>query len=153
MFRKAIFPGSYIQGAGAIGELPALLERLGGKEMVLASPSVMEKVLPRCGLDLEAQGIRTLTFRRECCEEELVRVSRAISEHQAEVLVGMGGGKTIDTAKIAVERACAPDQSIHHEEGTITPDKVLDAMGQARRSSGTAHTAGRRCSRNAWTVS
>lgn len=37
------------------------------------------------------------------------------------------------------EKACAPDQPIHHEAGVIAPEKVLDAMlaadalGQGRR--------------------
>jgi glycerol dehydrogenase len=26
------------------------------------------------------------------------------------------------------EKACAPDEYIHHEAGTITPEKVLHAM-------------------------
>ncbi len=29
MFKKAVFPGKYIQGVGAIGELPALIDLLG----------------------------------------------------------------------------------------------------------------------------
>ena len=28
----------------------------------------------------------------------------------------------------AAEKACAPDQPIHHEAGVITPQRVLDAM-------------------------
>ena len=51
MFKKAVFPGKYIQGAGAIGELPALVELPGKQGLMLASPSVNERVLPRCGVD------------------------------------------------------------------------------------------------------
>lgn len=29
MFRKAVFPGKYIQGVDAMGELPALVDLLG----------------------------------------------------------------------------------------------------------------------------
>jgi glycerol dehydrogenase len=41
---------------------------------------------------------------------------------------------------VAAEKACAPEQPIHHEAGTITSKKVLnamlaaDAMGKARKS-------------------
>lgn len=108
MLRKAVFPGKYIQGAGAIGELPALVERLGGRGMVLASSAVMTKVLPRCGLDLGPGHVPTELFRGECCEEELSRLSKIIAERQVKVLVGMGGGKAIDTAKIAADRAGIP---------------------------------------------
>ena len=108
MFKKAVFPGKYIQGVGAIGELPALVKLLGKQGLILASPSVKEKVLPKCGLDVNAQSIDTDLFRGECCEEELVRVAGVIKQKQADVLVGMGGGKTIDTAKIVADRLNIP---------------------------------------------
>jgi len=108
MFRKAVFPGRYIQGAGAIGELPALMDGLGERGLVLASRSVIDKVLPRCCLDLDAMSVLIDRFGGECCEEELVRLSKVISEHRIDVLAGMGGGKTIDTAKIAADRAGIP---------------------------------------------
>ncbi len=108
MFKKAVFPGKYIQGVGAIGELPALIKLLGKQGLILASPSVMDKVLPACGIDLKAQAIHTESFRRECCEAELARVSGIIAQKQVDVLVGMGGGKTIDTAKIVADRAGIP---------------------------------------------
>jgi glycerol dehydrogenase len=108
MFKKAVFPGKYIQGVGAVCELPALIELLGKKGMILASPSVIEKVLPRSGLNLERQTIHTTSFLGECCEEELARLSLIITQKKVGVLVGMGGGKTIDSAKIAADRANIP---------------------------------------------
>lgn len=108
MFKKATFPGKYIQGAGAIGELPRLIELLGKQGLVLASPSVKSKVLPKCGIDFAARAIRVETFGRECCEKELARLAALIAQEHVDVLVGMGGGKTIDTAKIAADRANIP---------------------------------------------
>jgi len=108
MLRKAVFPGKYIQGVGAIGELPALTQRFGTRGLILASRSVREQVLPGCGLDCRALGISVEAFGGECCEEELARVAGIIRETHADVLVGMGGGKTIDTAKIAADRAGVP---------------------------------------------
>jgi len=68
MSKKAVFPGKYVQGAGAVRELPALVDLLGKKGLILASPSVSSKVLPQCGIDLGARGIPTESFRGECCE-------------------------------------------------------------------------------------
>ena len=108
MFKKAVFPGKYIQGVGAIGELPALIEVLGKRGLIVASPSVKDKVLPACGVGWSAQAIPVELFRGECCEDELARLSAAITQKRVDVLVGMGGGKTIDTAKIAADRAGIP---------------------------------------------
>ena len=108
MFKKAVFPGKYIQGVGAIGELPALIDLLGKQGLILASPSVKDKVLPECGIDLSAQAIHIELFRGECCEDELARLSAIVTQKHVDVLVGMGGGKTIDTAKIVADRADIP---------------------------------------------
>jgi len=108
MFKKAVFPGKYVQGEGAVNELPAMLAALGGRGLILASSSVIGKVLPKSGLVPTDHGILVEPFYGECCEEELTRLSDVINDKQVDVLVGMGGGKTIDTAKIAADRAHIP---------------------------------------------
>jgi glycerol dehydrogenase len=108
MFKKAVFPGKYIQGVGAIGELLALVQLLGKRGLILASPSVKENVLPQCDTDLTGKGIDIDEFHGECCEEELSRLATVMTQRHVDVLVGMGGGKTIDTAKIAADRAGIP---------------------------------------------
>jgi glycerol dehydrogenase len=108
MLKKAVFPGKYIQGVGALGELPALLESLGKQGLILASPTVHQRILPACGIDWAARSTLVESFRGECCEAELARLSGVIQQKQVDVLVGMGGGKTIDTAKIAADRANIP---------------------------------------------
>ena len=108
MYKKAVFPGKYIQGVGAINELPALIELLGKKGLIFASPSVGAKVLPTCGVDMSAHAIHIELFQGECCEGELVRLSTIITQKCVDVLVGMGGGKTIDTAKIVADRMGIP---------------------------------------------
>ncbi len=108
MFKKAVFPGKYIQGAGAVGELPALISLLGTQGLIFASPSVQSKVLPCCSIDWDERGIPVEVFHGECCENELRRLSSIIATMRADVLVGAGGGKTIDTVKIAADRAGIP---------------------------------------------
>lgn len=108
MFKKAVFPGKYIQGAGAIGELPALIDLLGKQGMILASPTVKNRVLPKCGIDPAAAEIHVELFRGECSRSEVGRVSDIAAKKQAGVLIAMGGGKVIDTAKIVADQANIP---------------------------------------------
>lgn len=108
VFSKAVFPGKYIQGYGALSELPSLIGLFGKKGLLLASPSAKNKVLPKCGIDLSTRGISVEQFRGECSEDEVSRVSAIMAKERVDVLVGMGGGKTIDTAKIAADRANIP---------------------------------------------
>lgn len=103
MLNKVMFPGKYIQGVGALKELPSLIKLFGRQGMILASPTAHQKILPDSGMDLNAVLVER--FSGECCEKELSRLAAVIQEKNVDVLVGMGGGKTIDTAKIAADRA------------------------------------------------
>jgi glycerol dehydrogenase len=108
MLKKALFPGKYIQGVGALRELPALVEMFGGKGLILASSTSRDKILPESGIDLNAGSLSVEPFSGECCESELARLAEIIRKSRPDVLVGMGGGKAIDTAKIAADRAGVP---------------------------------------------
>lgn len=105
---KAVFPGKYIQGEGALDELPRMVRLLGDNGLILASPTAKSKILAGRAGELAADKIAIEAFHGECCEKELDRLSKIIRRDRIDVLVGMGGGKTIDTAKIAADRARLP---------------------------------------------
>ncbi len=106
-FRKAIFPGLYLQGDGASSAVPELMQSLGGAGLVICTPSAFEKVLPVIAVAIP-QASRIERFGRECCEQELTRLSGILADCGARVVVAIGGGKTIDTAKIVADRARLP---------------------------------------------
>ena len=108
MFLKAVFPGKYIQGEGALRQLSDWVNLFGKKGLILASGTVKEKILPRYKSDFTKNSIEIELFHGECCEKELNRLSAIITGKNIDVLVGMGGGKTIDTAKIAADRLGLP---------------------------------------------
>lgn len=108
MFTKAVFPGKYIQGQGILYELPELIKIFGNKGVILASPTVKEKILPAYGPSSITDHLAVELFNGECCENEINRLSRLIKSNQFDLIIGMGGGKTIDTAKIAADRAGIP---------------------------------------------
>ncbi len=108
MFKKAVFPGKYIQGVGALSELTELINLLGKQGLILASPTVIGQVLPAGGIDMKARGVYVEPFQGECCVDELNRLTDIVHRNKVDVLVGMGGGKTIDTAKIVADRADIP---------------------------------------------
>ena len=103
---KAAFPGKYMQGENALYELPGLISLLGKRGLILASPTAKNKILPQ--YNIAGPEIDIEEFQGECCEKELKRLGEIISRQKIDVLVGMGGGKTIDTAKIASDRAGIP---------------------------------------------
>ncbi|MFT6834337.1 MAG: glycerol dehydrogenase [Francisellaceae bacterium] len=105
MRNKAVFPGKYIQGSDALNELPELVQLLGNRGLIVASPTAKNKILPQYSMPV---NICVETFNGECCELELTRLAKLIVSNKINVLVGMGGGKTIDAVKIAADRANIP---------------------------------------------
>ncbi len=94
MLKRILFPGKYIQGAGALGELPALVKLFGSAG---ADPRFADRAhaasCPQSGLDLDAHCLLVEPFGGECCERELSGLAAIIRDKHVDVLVGMGGGK------------------------------------------------------------
>jgi glycerol dehydrogenase len=108
MFLKAVFPGKYIQGEGALNELPQLVSLLGQNGLILTSHTGKDKILPQYIKNWKGKPISTELFNGECCEKELNRLAKIIHREKVDILIGMGGGKVIDTAKITADRSGIP---------------------------------------------
>jgi len=99
MLTTAIFPGRYVQGANALDQLGAEAHRLGRKALVLIDPGVDRAMHDAIAQDLAEREPLILRFGGECSQREIDRVSEAARMADVEVIVGIGGGKTLDTAK------------------------------------------------------
>ncbi|GFS25051.1 glycerol dehydrogenase [Elysia marginata] len=101
MKRVIIAPAKYVQGEGVLSSLGEEVKRLGQRPMAIASPSVMAKVeaLMTEGMCEFPQGIQFERFNRECSWTEIERLQSICQGMGGDVLIGIGGGKAIDTAK------------------------------------------------------
>jgi glycerol dehydrogenase len=106
-FRSA-FPGKYIQGEGAISLLPALVDSLGKKGLIIGSLSGIGRILADQGLSAELGSLDKEAFSGECCLSEIDRLEELVRQKKADVIIGMGGGKVIDTAKVVADRIGIP---------------------------------------------
>ncbi len=104
----AAFPGKYIQGERALAGLPELVKMLGNKGLIIASPTAKSKILTSYTTVEFEKWLTVEEFRGECCKTELERLTHVLKNQKADVIVGMGGGKAIDAAKIVADRAGLP---------------------------------------------
>ena len=94
-------PNFYIQGRGVLGYLGKLVKRYGKKALVLSDEDVKKIVGGIIERNLTLYGVDYIyvVFNRECSWEEINRVTKIALENRVDMVIGVGGGKTLDTAK------------------------------------------------------
>lgn len=100
MITTTIFPGRYIQGFDALLSLGAEMARFGKKSLLLVDPFVFDSLLggflPAVQKEVE---VTVEKFNGECSDEEIERLTVLARKLGVQTVAGIGGGKTLDTAK------------------------------------------------------
>ena len=109
MTTATLFPGKYIQGYDAICGLKEWVRCYGKKAFIIGSPSMFDKVLPRILSSIqETVPVVVEKFERECSDEEIKRLRTIADREACDVVIGVGGGKTLDTAKAVAHEMKVP---------------------------------------------
>src|SRR6056297_2985773 len=106
MKKILIAPRKYIQGRGVLSELGDYLKLLGRCPLVLWDAQVKKIVGPQVEESLARAELKMteVEFAGEATAAERERVGAVARESQADISVGIGGGKVLDVAKaVAVD--------------------------------------------------
>ena len=129
MITKTIFPGRYIQGMDALKRLKAEIERVGDVGFIVCDPFVFENPLPHSDTFMGASsGNAAERFGGESSDEEIERLSDLAKNSKAHVIVGIGGGKTMDTAKAVAHSLERPVIVVPTIASTDAPCSALSVI-------------------------
>ena len=102
-----IGPQRYISAKGALQELGEHLEPLGERALVIGGKTPLERFedVVRSSLKEAMIGVSVEVCLGECCLPEIERLIDKVESEKADIVIGMGGVKTVDTAKYVGELA------------------------------------------------
>ncbi|MFL5661907.1 MAG: iron-containing alcohol dehydrogenase, partial [Ktedonobacteraceae bacterium] len=101
MAAAMISPRRYIQGRGVLSLAGEQIAPLGNSALLIADNTVWQVAGHTVENYLRATNIRTtgVSFLGEASENEINRITEIGRNAGVNVVVGIGGGKTLDTAK------------------------------------------------------
>jgi len=110
MKKVMISPSRYVQGAGAIQDLGGYVKGLGAKPLVIGGRHGLGGVRAEIEAGFTAAGLTACFegFGGECCRSEIDRIGAIVRAKGIDVMVGVGGGKTLATAKTVAYGAKLP---------------------------------------------
>ena len=104
--RKAfISPSKYVQGEKELNNLGYYIAQLGKSALIVGKEEDIDRVRNQLTYTEDKFEVEFVNadFQGEVTREEIARLQKIFKENHCDCLVGLGGGKAIDTAKCVAE--------------------------------------------------
>lgn len=125
-----IAPSKYVQGLGAMEDLHVYLEGLGTRATVITSETSWKRVGERINESAEKGGfeVNTFFFNGESSRSQIEGAEKVVGETNSDIVIGLGGGKAIDTAKSAAAHTGAKCAILPTIASTDAPTSALSVI-------------------------
>lgn len=131
MQRRIYAPSKYIQGSGEMNNLPEYCKPLGKKgAYAIASPGNVKRSGTALTESFKKSALPFVleAFHGECSKREIDSLLEKVKKSGMDVVLGIGGGKAIDTAKAVAEYAELPMVVVPTIASTDAPCSALSVI-------------------------
>jgi len=109
-----VAPAQVLRGDGILARAGARLARLGQRPLAIGGDRTLAAVMPTLEGIWQQEGLSgcIASYLPDACEVSLARLEAALHAHAADCIIGIGGGKALDIAKLVAERNNLPVATI-----------------------------------------
>jgi glycerol dehydrogenase len=107
MVQSLIAPRRYIQGRGVLASIGRHVAEIGRQPLLIADDNVWKLAGDKLSASFEEAGLELSreAFGGICSHREIDRITEVAKKGKADVVIGVGGGTTLDTAKAVGHQA------------------------------------------------
>src|SRR5699024_5484072 len=123
-------PGKYIQGAGVLNELGEETAKLAKNPLVISDEmvwSITEERITKSFKDSDIDFVYE-EFSGEASENEINRLTESGEKNESDIVIGVGGGKTLDTVKAIADNLGTPVIIVPTTASTDAPSSSLSVI-------------------------
>ncbi|MFB8796404.1 MAG: iron-containing alcohol dehydrogenase family protein [Microcoleus sp.] len=110
IFSLTIAPACVLRGQNALGRSTDAIARLGKRPLIVGGKNSLVAIQPY----LQNQQLQAAqaTYGKDCSENSLKTLHEAAIAHKADFILGVGGGKALDAAKLLAHQCLLPIATI-----------------------------------------
>ena len=105
-----IAPACVLRGRSAIAQAGDAIARFGKRPLIVGGSNSLAAAQPYLQPILEQQQLQSAetAYGKDCSERSLETLRAAVKTHQADFIIGVGGGKALDSAKLVAHQCKIP---------------------------------------------
>lgn len=123
-------PARYIQGRNELKNLGKHIAKFGTNFLVLISKNGKERFGAIIDESVKASGAKVVydIFNGECSKKEIARVKGEFEKNKSDLIIAVGGGKILDTAKAVADHLSKPVAIVPTIASTDAPCSALSVI-------------------------
>ena len=105
-----VAPTEVLRGKKCLSEAGEAIARLGNRPLVVGGDRTLSVAEPHLKpvFDRHQLSTKQASYYPDCSETSLANLRKAVEEHRADLIIGAGGGKALDTAKLVAHQCQLP---------------------------------------------